>query len=206
MFATAVFAMSAQSRESLAHPTQTSAVPMNSLRAPRRSGKRLSAFGNATLIVSMPVASPERKRLNPLAIHYVQRAGHLYSWSLRLFLMVVPVVAGIVHPLSMLPATVALMAALRFFDQPTPVEIARIAVVPSAFMLAKARGLTRSRPTWVHLEGCARVASQPGVAHSGCFRRFAASFIESPTGASNRRCGPLIAAGNQAAAASLVLA
>jgi hypothetical protein len=38
--------------------------------------------------------------------------------------MVVPTVAGIVHPLSLLPATVALMVALRFFDQPTPVEIA----------------------------------------------------------------------------------
>ena len=88
------------------------------------SAMSMRYFGNATLVVSMPVASPERKRLNPLAIHYVQRAGHLYSWSLRLFLMVVPAVAGIVHPLSLLPATAALLVALRFFDQPTPVEIA----------------------------------------------------------------------------------
>lgn len=79
--------------------------------------------GNATLVVSMPVASAERRRLNPLATHYVQRAGHLYSWSLRLFLMVVPAVAGIVHPLALLPATMALLVALRFFDQPTPVEL-----------------------------------------------------------------------------------
>jgi uncharacterized membrane protein len=88
------------------------------------SAMSMRYFGNATLVVSMPVASPERKRLNPLAVHYVQRAGHLYSWSLRLFLMVVPAVAGIVHPLSLLPATVALLVALRFFDQPTPVEMA----------------------------------------------------------------------------------
>ena len=88
------------------------------------SAMSMRYFGNATLVVSMPVASPERKRLNPLATHYVQRAGHLYSWSLRLFLMVVPAVAGIVHPLSLLPATVALLVALRFFDHPTPVEIA----------------------------------------------------------------------------------
>jgi hypothetical protein len=88
------------------------------------SAMSMRFFGNATLVVSMPVASPERKRLNPLATHYVQRAGQLYSWSLRLFLMVVPAVAGIVHPLSLLPATVALLVALRFFDQPTPVELA----------------------------------------------------------------------------------
>ncbi len=71
----------------------------------------------------MPVASPERQRLNPLADDYVQRAGRLYSWALRLFLMVVPLVAGIVHPLSLVPATLALLIALHFFDQPTPVEI-----------------------------------------------------------------------------------
>jgi uncharacterized membrane protein len=88
------------------------------------SAMSMRYYGNATLVVSMPVASPERKRLNPLAVDYVQRAGRLYSWALRLFLMVVPMVAGVVHPLSLLPATVALLVALRFFDQPTPVEIA----------------------------------------------------------------------------------
>ena len=89
------------------------------------SAMSMRYLGNATLVVSIPVASPERKRLNPLATHYVQRGGHLYGWSLRLFLMVVPTVAGIVHPLSLVPATVALLVALRFFDQPTPVEIAQ---------------------------------------------------------------------------------
>jgi hypothetical protein len=88
------------------------------------SAMSMRYYGNATLVVSMPVASPERKRLSPLATHYVQRAGHLYSWALRLFLMVVPMVAGVVHPLSLVPATVALLVALRYFDQPTPVEIA----------------------------------------------------------------------------------
>jgi len=87
------------------------------------SAMSMRYYGNATLVVSMPVASPERKRMSPLATHYVQRAGHLYSWSLRLFLMVVPIVAGLVHPLSLVPATLALLVALRFFDQPTPVEI-----------------------------------------------------------------------------------
>ena len=88
------------------------------------SAMSMRYLGNATLVVSMPLASPERKRLNPLATHYVQRGGHLYSWSLRLFLMVVPTVTGFVHPLSLVTATVALLVALRFFDQPTQVEIA----------------------------------------------------------------------------------
>jgi uncharacterized membrane protein len=81
-------------------------------------------YGHATQVMSIPVVSPERQRFNPLAIDYVQRAGRLYSWALRLFLMVVPAVAGVVHPYALVPATVALLVALHFFDRPTPVEIA----------------------------------------------------------------------------------
>ncbi|ODU08866.1 MAG: hypothetical protein ABS84_11485 [Rubrivivax sp. SCN 71-131] len=84
------------------------------------SAMSMRFYGNATLIVSMPVASPERQRLNPVASHWVQRAGALYSWSLRLFLMVVPAVAGVVHPLALVPATLVLLVALHFFDQPPP--------------------------------------------------------------------------------------
>jgi len=87
------------------------------------SAMSMRYYGNATQVMAMPVASPERKRLNPLASDYVQRAGRLYSWALRLFLMVVPMVAGVVHPLALLPATVALLVALHFFDQPALVEI-----------------------------------------------------------------------------------
>jgi hypothetical protein len=82
------------------------------------SAMSMRYYGNATLVVSMPVASTERQRMNPLAVDYVQRAGRLYSWALRLFLMVVPAVAGVVQPLALLPATVALLVALHFFDQP----------------------------------------------------------------------------------------
>ncbi|HNT40474.1 MAG TPA: DUF599 family protein [Rubrivivax sp.] len=77
-------------------------------------------FGHTTMIVSMPIASPERQRFNPVAAHWVQRAGTLYSWSLRLFMMVVPAVAGVVHPMALMPATLALLVALHFFDQPPP--------------------------------------------------------------------------------------
>jgi hypothetical protein len=86
------------------------------------SAMSMRYYGNATFVVSMPVASAERRRLNPLAVDYVQRAGRLYSWALRLFLMVVPAAAGVVQPLALLPATVALLVALHFFDQPAAVD------------------------------------------------------------------------------------
>ena len=81
-------------------------------------------YGNASFVLSMPVGSPERKRLDPVGLDYVSRAGQLYSWCLRLFLMAVPAVAGIVHAYALLPSTVVLLLALRFFDQPTEVELA----------------------------------------------------------------------------------
>ena len=87
------------------------------------SAMSMRYYGNATLVVSMPVASAERQRMNPVAVDYVQRAGRLYSWALRLFLMVVPAVAGAVQPLVLLPSTVALLVALHFFDQPAAVEL-----------------------------------------------------------------------------------
>jgi hypothetical protein len=47
----------------------------------------------------------------------------LYSWGLRLFLMVAPVVVGILHPLAMPVVTVLLLVALHFFDQPAAPEV-----------------------------------------------------------------------------------
>lgn len=81
-------------------------------------------YGNASFVLSMPAGSPERQRLDPVGADYVARAGALYSWCLRLFLMTVPAVAGIVHAYALLPSTLVLLLALRFFDQPTEVELA----------------------------------------------------------------------------------
>ena len=64
------------------------------------SAMSMRYYGNATLIVSLPVASPDRQRLNPVAGDYVQRAGRLYSWALRLFLRV----AGRHQPAAVEPA------------------------------------------------------------------------------------------------------
>ena len=118
----------------LAHPSGTSISELHVLLGATAVGTLFASYvcaamsmryyGNSTQVMSMPVASPERQRLSPLATDYVQRAGRLYSWALRLFLMVVPLVAGVVHPYALVPATVALLVALHFFDRPTPVEIA----------------------------------------------------------------------------------
>jgi uncharacterized membrane protein len=75
-------------------------------------------YSHASFIMSMPQDSPERQQLNQSAQTHVRRAGLMYSWGLRLFLMVLPVVAGIVHPMAMLPATALLLLGLIQFDQP----------------------------------------------------------------------------------------
>lgn len=87
------------------------------------SAMAMRYFGHAGFVMSMPVSSPEREALNPLATEHVRRAGLLYSWGLRLFLMVAAVVAGIVHPLAMLPVTLLLLVALHYFDQPADLEV-----------------------------------------------------------------------------------
>jgi hypothetical protein len=73
--------------------------------------------------MSMPAGLPDRQTLNPMATEHVRRAGLLYSWGLRLFVMVAPVVTGIVHPLAMLPVTLVLLVALHHFDRPAQVEV-----------------------------------------------------------------------------------
>jgi uncharacterized membrane protein len=75
-------------------------------------------YSHASFIMSIPHDRPERAELNPGAQTHVRRAGLMYSWGLRLFLMVLPVVAGIVHPMAMLPATALLILGLILFDQP----------------------------------------------------------------------------------------
>lgn len=86
------------------------------------SAMAMRHYGHASFIMSMPVASPERAALNPMAANHVHRGGLLYSWGLRLFLMAAPLVAGIVHPYAMPVVGALLLVALHFFDQPGEVE------------------------------------------------------------------------------------
>jgi hypothetical protein len=87
------------------------------------SAMAMRYYSHATFVMSMPAASAERQELNPMAAEHVRRAGLLYSWGLRLFVMVAPIVTGIVHPLAMLPVMLVLLVALHYFDQPAKVEV-----------------------------------------------------------------------------------
>lgn len=75
-------------------------------------------FNHAGFVMSMPAASAERQALMPLAAEYVGRAGLLYSWGLRCFLAIAPLVGGIVTPVATLPMTCGLIAVLWLFDRP----------------------------------------------------------------------------------------
>lgn len=67
-------------------------------------------------LMSLPVGSAEREEGVPTAILYVQRAGVLYSWSLRCFLLLAPIVIGMLSPLLMPPGALAFVLVLRLFD------------------------------------------------------------------------------------------
>ncbi len=82
------------------------------------SAMAMRFFSHAGFVMSMPVASKERAPLNPMAKDYVRRAGLLYSWALRFFLIISPLVVGMVRPLGMPFMTVALVVALWYFDRP----------------------------------------------------------------------------------------
>ena len=82
------------------------------------SAMSMRYFSHAGFVMSMPVAAPERASLNPMAKEYVKRGGLLYSWALRFFLIISPLVVGMVRPLGMPFMTVALVVALWFFDRP----------------------------------------------------------------------------------------
>jgi len=75
-------------------------------------------YNHAGFVMSMPAQSAERRPLDPMAQVYVERAGLLYSWGLRFFLMIAPLVAGIVNPLLIPVMTAGLVFVLWLFDRP----------------------------------------------------------------------------------------
>ena len=74
-------------------------------------------YHHAGYAMSLPVHSPERRDRTQLAALYVQSAGTLYSWSLRCFLFVAPMVAGLLHPLLTPLAAAGLVFVLALFDR-----------------------------------------------------------------------------------------
>ena len=83
------------------------------------SSMAMRYYNHAGFVMSMPAQSEARKPLDPMARDYVERAGLLYSWGLRCFLMIAPLVAGIVNPLLMPVMTAGLVFVLWMFDRPS---------------------------------------------------------------------------------------
>ena len=81
------------------------------------SAMAMRYFNHAGFAMSLPVGSARRKQREPMATDYVRRAGLLYSWGLRFFLFVAPLVAGMISPYAMPFAAVALVFVLRMFDR-----------------------------------------------------------------------------------------
>lgn len=74
-------------------------------------------FNHSSFIGAMPVGSETRVRWQAAGAVYVRRAGLLYSWSLRLLMMVGPIVAALLHPFAGPPAALMLVGALLAFDR-----------------------------------------------------------------------------------------
>jgi hypothetical protein len=86
------------------------------------SSNAMRYFNHATFVMAMPVGGAHRGTWMPVATDYVERAGILYSWGLRCFLMVAPIVAGIVNPIFMPGMSIALVVVLWYFDRPAQVR------------------------------------------------------------------------------------
>lgn len=86
------------------------------------SAMSMRYYTHAGFVVSLPHASPERARLEPVGVNYLQRGGVLYGWGLRFFFYAAPMGVGIVKPLAMPFFCLALIAVLAVFDRPAPIE------------------------------------------------------------------------------------
>ena len=78
-------------------------------------------FNHAGYILATP-PSDASAELTELGARYVARAGHLYSMSLRAFLIAAPFVVGLASAPMMLPAAIALVAVLVWYDRPPPLS------------------------------------------------------------------------------------
>jgi uncharacterized membrane protein len=79
-------------------------------------------YHHAGFAMSLPVGSSVRESYIELAVSYVGSAGLLYSWSLRCFLFLAPIVGGLLSPLLMPILTLGLLFVLAQFDRaPRPI-------------------------------------------------------------------------------------
>ena len=74
-------------------------------------------FNHASFMVSLPVGSPLRISLVPDTAEYLRLAGYCYSFSLRSFFLVLPLLVGLIAPVLMPIPAAAMMGALAMFDR-----------------------------------------------------------------------------------------
>ncbi|MDQ6882587.1 MAG: DUF599 domain-containing protein [Pseudomonadota bacterium] len=77
-------------------------------------------YNHASFVGGMPVESDARERWAPAGTAYVRKAGILYSWGLRQFVLVAPVVAFILHPVAGPIGAVLVAGVLLSFDRFQP--------------------------------------------------------------------------------------
>jgi hypothetical protein len=79
-------------------------------------------YNHAGFVGGMPVESDARKHWTPAGIASVRKAGVLYSWGLRQFVLLAPVVAFMLHPFAGPIAALLVSGVLFSFDkfQPAP--------------------------------------------------------------------------------------
>lgn len=81
------------------------------------SAMAMRYYNHAGFAMSLPAKSEPRRRRMPMAVAYVRRAGVLYSWGLRFFLYMAPILAGLVSEPAMPLAALVLVLVLRRFDR-----------------------------------------------------------------------------------------
>ncbi len=80
-------------------------------------------YTHASFIAGMPADALEKRSWIAIGENYVRKAGLFYSTGLRYFVLITPVVVGIVHPLAGPIAAVLVTAVMYKLDQSHPVEV-----------------------------------------------------------------------------------
>jgi hypothetical protein len=74
-------------------------------------------YNHASFIAALPVDSSARAHWTPAGVHYLRRAGVLYSWGLRQMTLIAPVVAALVQPWAGPVAAVLVVLVMVGFDR-----------------------------------------------------------------------------------------
>lgn len=78
-------------------------------------------YTHASFIAGMPADAQEKRAWIAIGEQYVRKAGLFYSTGLRYFVLIAPVVVGIVHPLAGPIAAILVTAVMYSLDQSQPI-------------------------------------------------------------------------------------